>query len=428
MLGEPADMRLRRIIFAAMAVVVVLVAAGLAWLWRPVIAPIASNDETVFDRKTIDHGAELAAIGNCSDCHTKEGGASYAGGRPIPTPFGTIYASNLTPDHETGIGAWSEEAFRRALHEGVDREGRQLYPAFPYDHFTKATDEDVHALYAFLMSRAAVSNAIPTNQLAFPFNFRPIIAGWKLLFLNEAGLDPQPGKSAAWNRGRYLVEGLGHCGSCHTPRNALGGEKKGSAYAGGAAEGWNAPPLNASLVTPHQWTAAQLAEYLSTGWHRLHGAAAGPMADVAKNLGQASNDDVLAIATYIASLAPSDRAKATPANNVVKDQPAEVVAIYNGACAKCHNDRNDVGPSKALSLSLSTAVQQPDPSNTVRVILHGIQSYRTRGGPYMPAFDGILTDAQIASVAQYVRARYTDQPQWADVKTEIAKARQEAQP
>jgi mono/diheme cytochrome c family protein len=195
----------------------------------------------ISDRKTIDRGAELAAIGNCSDCHTRDVGVPYAGGRALPTPFGTIYASNLTPDLATGIGTWSEEAFRRAMHEGVDREGRQLYPAFPYDHFTKATDEDIQALYSFLMSIPAIRNVIPSNQLSFPFSFRPIIAGWKVLFLSQASLEKDTSKSVEWNRGRYLVEGLGHCGSCHTPRNALGGEKKGSPYAGGAAEGWNAP-------------------------------------------------------------------------------------------------------------------------------------------------------------------------------------------
>jgi mono/diheme cytochrome c family protein len=315
------------------------------------------------------------------------------------------------------------------MHEGVDREGRQLYPAFPYDHFTKATDEDIRALYSFLMSIPTIRNVIPANQLSFPFSFRPIIAGWKVLFLSQASLENDTSKSAEWNRGRYLVEGLGHCGSCHTPRNALGGEKKGSAYGGGSAEGWNAPPLNASLVTAHHWTVDQLAEYLSTGWHKLHGAAAGPMADVAKNLGLASKDEVHAIATYVASLSPQpDNKTAVITDNAEKSQPANVVAIYTGACAKCHNDRNDVGPSKALSLSLSTAVQQREPANTVRVILHGIQSYRTGGGPYMPAFDAILTDTQIADIAQYIRARYTNQPQWTDIKTDVLKARQEAQP
>jgi mono/diheme cytochrome c family protein len=421
-------MRLRRVILAVVAAGVLVAVGGLAWAWRPAIAPTSAN-RTISDRKTIDRGGELAAIGNCSDCHTRDVGVPYAGGRALPTPFGTIYASNLTPDLATGIGAWSEEAFRRAMHEGVDREGRQLYPAFPYDHFTKATDEDIHALYSFLMSIPAIRNVIPANQLSFPFSFRPIIAGWKVLFLSQASLENDASKSVEWNRGRYLVEGLGHCGSCHTPRNALGGEKKGSPYAGGAAEGWNAPPLNASLVTAHHWTVDQLAEYLSTGWHKLHGAAAGPMADVAKNLGQASKDEVHAIATYVASLSSQpDNKAAVITDNVEKRQPGDIAAIYMGACAKCHNDRNDVGPSKALSLSLSTAVQQREPANTVRVILHGIQSYRTGGGPYMPAFDAILNDTQIADITQYIRARYTNQPQWTDIKTEVLKARQEAQP
>lgn len=417
-------MRVSRVLLGVVTVFFLAILAGFAWTWRPAIAPIGANEKPAADKQAINHGAELASIGNCSDCHTTPSGTPYAGGRAIPTPFGTIYSSNLTPDGETGIGTWSEEAFRRAMHDGVDRTGRQLYPAFPYDHFTKATNEDIHALYAFLMSKPAVKSTIPANQLNFPFNFRPIVAGWKVLFLSRANLEPDSSKSAEWNRGRYLVEGLGHCGSCHTPRNILGAEKKSSAYAGGAAEGWNAPPLDASLVAAHQWNADQLAEYLSTGWHRKHGAAAGPMADVAKNLGQASQKDVRAIAVYIASL--SDGAAAVP----LQDKPAvsappEIVAIYTGACAKCHNDRNDVGPSKALPLSLSTAVRQAESANTVRVILHGIQSYRGAGGPYMPAFDGILTDNQIAALAEYVRARYSNQPQWTDAKTQVAKARQE---
>jgi mono/diheme cytochrome c family protein len=420
-------MRLRRVILVVLAAGVLVAAGGFAWAWRPAIAP-TSVKQAISDRKTIDRGAELAAIGNCSDCHTKDVGVPYAGGRALPTPFGTIYASNLTPDLETGIGTWSEEAFRRAMHEGVDREGRQLYPAFPYDHFTKATDEDIHALYSLLMSIPATRNVIPANQLSFPFSFRPIIAGWKVLFLSQASLENDTNQSEEWNRGRYLVEGLGHCGSCHTPRNALGGEKKDNSYAGGVAEGWNAPPLNASFATTHHWTVDQLAEYLSTGWHKLHGAAAGPMADVAKNLGQASKKEVHAIATYVASLSPQDNKTAAITDNGGKSQTADVIAIYTGACAKCHNDRNDVGPSKALSLSLSTGIRQVDAANTVRVILHGIQSYRTSGGPYMPAFDAILTDTQIADITQYIRARYTNLPQWADIKTEVIKARQEAQP
>jgi mono/diheme cytochrome c family protein len=423
-------MRSRGFLLGILAAVVFVILSGLAWVWRPEIAPISLGEksESKQDKQVIGHGAALAAIGNCNDCHVSNAGKAYAGGRPIPTPFGTVFASNITPDDETGIGTWSEAAFARAMREGVDRQGRQLYPAFPYDHFTKATSEDVRALYAFVMSQTPVRNVVPGNALAFPFNIRPIVAGWKLLFFRDAPLQPDNSKGEAWNRGRYLVEGLGHCGSCHTPRNALGAEQASRIYAGGAAEGWEAPPLNAESVAAHKWTVDQLAEYLSTGWHRLHGAAAGPMADVTSNLGRASAQDVRGIAVYIASLSASaniNRTVAPPHGNEVADASPEVVAIYSGACANCHNDRHDVGPSKAISLSLSSAVRQPGSANAVRVMLKGIRPQSGSPGAYMPAFDGVLTDQQIASVAEYVRARYTDQPRWTDVQQQISQARQE---
>lgn len=425
-------MRLRQIIFGIIAAFILAIIGGLAWTWRPEIAPVKAVASSTTDKQIIRHGAELAAIGNCNVCHTTDSGRPYAGGRPIPTPFGIIFASNITPDAETGIGTWSEAAFQRAMHDGVDRDGRQLYPAFPYDHFTKATNEDIHAIYAFLMSRPPVRNTIPANELDFPFNFRPIVAGWKVLFLRQASVQTDKSKSPEWNRGRYLVEGLGHCGSCHTPRNVLGAEKKSSAFAGGAAEGWNAPPLNSSSPAAHKWTADQLAEYLSTGWHRLHGAAAGPMADVTNNLGQASAKDVRSIAVYIASLSSqpenAEHTAPPPHENPVTGASAETVAIYTGSCAKCHNDRNGVGPSKAVPLSLSSALRQPESANTVRVVLHGIRPQAGEPGAYMPAFDGMFTDKQIASVVQYARARYTNQPQWADVQKELSKAREGAEP
>src|SRR3569833_939741 len=256
-------MLLRRILIAVVTVGNLVVLGGLALMWRPAIAPVTTSAKTQTDRKAIDHGAELASSGNCADCHTSPNGAAYAGGRPIPTPFGTIYASNLPPDGETGIGSWSEEAFKRAMRDGVDREGRQLYPAFPYDHFTHATDADIHAIFAFWMSRPAVRNAVPANELAFPFSFRPIVAGWKLLFLNRNVLDPDSSKSAEWNRGRYLVEGLGHCGSCHTPKNLLGAEKRGAALAGSEVGGWFAPRLDgAGRSGLRGWSADDIVEYL----------------------------------------------------------------------------------------------------------------------------------------------------------------------
>jgi mono/diheme cytochrome c family protein len=274
------------------------------------------------------------------------------------------------------------------------------------------------------MSQPPVRNTVPANALAFPFSFRPIVAGWKLLFFREAPLQPDDTRGVEWNRGRYLVEGLGHCGGCHTPRNAFGAEKANSSYAGGVAEGWDAPPLNSDSPAAHKWTEDQLAEYLSTGWHRLHGAAAGPMADVTNNLGRASGPDVRAIAVYVASLSAQSGAAGPSHGNEVASS-AETIAIYRGACANCHNDRHDVGPSKAISLSLSSAVRQSSAANTVRVMLRGIQARPGMPGAYMPAFDGILTDSQIASVAEYVRMRYAAQPQWTDAPKEITKARQE---
>jgi mono/diheme cytochrome c family protein len=421
-------MSLRHIISGAVGLVLVVVLGGLFWAWRPAIPTISAPSGAPVDERVFRHGAELSAIGNCKDCHVANSGASYAGGKSIPTPFGTIFSSNITPDAETGIGAWSEAAFRRSMRDGVDREGRELYPAFPYDHFTKATDDDIHALYVYLTAQPAVRNTIPPNDLPFPFNFRPIVAGWKLLFFREARLEPDNSKSAEWNRGRYLVEGLGHCGACHTPRNILGAEETNSAYSGGAAGDWHAPPLNTDTIAAQPWTADQLAEYLSTGWHRLHGAAAGPMTDVTRNLGQASPEDVRAIATYIASLSSASGNPRQPVppkqGNPVANLPSEVADIYVGACANCHNNRNDVGPSKALSLSLSSAVRQTGSANTVRVILDGIPGLAEAPGAYMPPFGGILTDQQIESLTAYVRARYTNEPPWTDIHREVSKARQ----
>ena len=195
--------------------------AAFAVVWRPAIAAIDPPKPKSFNVELVKRGRELAAIGNCHDCHTVRGGRNLAGGLPVPTPFGAIYSSNITPDAESGIGRWSEEAFQRAMRSGVDREGRHLYPTFPYDHFTNVSDDDNRALYAYLMTREPVHAPARRNELAFPLDQRFVVAGWKLLFLRRDGFRPDPARGSAWNRGAYLVEGLAHCGACHTPRNAL---------------------------------------------------------------------------------------------------------------------------------------------------------------------------------------------------------------
>jgi mono/diheme cytochrome c family protein len=402
----------RRLIIAIVAVVAVVAVIGVLLVWKPAIGPIDPPKTATFNSGLVTKGAELAAIGNCVVCHTSPGGKAYAGSRALPTPFGTIYSSNITPDTETGIGRWSEEAFRRALRDGVDREGHHLYPAFPYDHFTHLTDDDIRALYAFVMTRDAVVSRPPENKLPFPFNIRPLLAGWKLLFLSRGPREGDGAHSAEWNRGAYLAEGVAHCGACHTPRNFLGAEEKSRAYVGGEAEGWDAPALNIASTAPVSWTTDQLFTYLRTGWQAQHGASAGPMAPVTENMARVPDNDVRAIATYIASLS-KDRA-ATPSPSRSADATSAAATIYAGACAVCH-DRPAGAASQGLPLSMSSSLNEPRPRNTLNVILRGIVRRPGDSGPFMPAFDSTLTDAQIADLAAYIRSRFSSAPAWNNI-------------
>src|ERR1700751_3611383 len=208
------------------------VVAAFAVAWRPAIPAIEPPAPQSVASNLVKRGRDLAAIGNCNDCHTVRGGKAFAGGLGIPTPFGAIYSTNITPDPETGIGRWSEAAFRRAMRQGVARDGAYLYPAFPYDHFTLVSDDDAKALYAFLMTREPVRATAPANQLPFPLNVRLVMSGWNRLFLKPGPYQPDPARDDAYNRGAYLAEGLGHCGSCHTPRNVLGAEKTSEKFSG----------------------------------------------------------------------------------------------------------------------------------------------------------------------------------------------------
>src|SRR3979411_2564518 len=296
-------MRKSRIIGGVTATLLIAGAvAAVAIAWRPAIAAIDPPTPQSFDAALVRRGRDLAAIGNCNDCHTVRGGKSFAGGLPVPTPFGTIYSSNITPEAETGIGRWSEAAFARAMRSGVDREGRHLYPTFPYDHFTNVSDEDDRALYAYLMTREPVLAPARANQLPFPLDQRFVLAGWKLLFLRHGTWQPDSAKSAEWNRGGYLVEGLAHCGACHTPRNALGAERASAAFAGGDVDNWHAYAINAQSPAPVPWTADALFADLRDGWHPDHGVARGPMAEVVSNLSGVADGDIRAIAVYMAGV------------------------------------------------------------------------------------------------------------------------------
>jgi mono/diheme cytochrome c family protein len=431
-------------------VVIALIAFGGFYWWQsraelPALAQTPSPDS--FPREQIQRGAQLAALGDCTTCHTLPGGKPFAGGLPVPTPFGTLYATNITPDRDTGIGAWSEDAFRRALREGVGRTGTHYYPAFPYDHFTKASDEDIAAVYAFLMTRQPVHQENRQAQLIFPLNWRVFAAGWQLLFLHEGPYQPDSAQNAEWNRGAYLVASLGHCGACHTRRNVLGAEEANNDLSGGVSEDWVAPALNHNSPAPVPWTADQLYAYLRNGFADQHGGAAGPMQPVVFNMQRMPEQDVRAIATYIASVeGPQDKAarerETQAALQFAQQRAAKVpqgapnattgsggtsdggenansnsngALIFAGACATCHHDGRQLPVSRPLPLALSSIVNEDSATNFVRVVLDGIHPLAGQGGPMMPGFEGALTNQQITALANYVRQQYSQKPAWQNV-------------
>jgi mono/diheme cytochrome c family protein len=415
------------------AVVIGGMGAAFAVAWRPAIPAIDPLAPHSFTPDLVKHGRELAAIGNCYDCHTTRGGKNFAGGLPVPTPFGAIFSSNITPDADTGIGRWSEAAFARAMRSGVDRNGRHLYPTFPYDHFTNVSDEDDRALYAYLMTREAVHAPARENQLSFPLNQRVVVAGWKLLFLHRGTYKPDPAKSAERNRGAYLVEGLAHCGACHTPRNALGAERASASFAGGDVDNWQAYALNPQSPAPVPWDAAAIYAYLRRGWHPDHGTARGPMAEVVSNLSQAPRSDVRAIAIYMAEVfgpQPPDRkrqagegaAQANSGPTAAAPPDAPGAAIYAAACATCHESGRSP-PYGGINLGLSTAISAPDPRNLANIVLSGVRPVAGERSPIMPGFANSMDDAQIAALANYLRSRFGHQPAWTDVEKTVGDAR-----
>jgi nicotinate dehydrogenase subunit B len=423
----------RRGVFASLgALCAAVIGIGAAVLpWRA-IAPIARPDASVYSAATIERGGQLAALGDCAVCHTSESGAVNAGGRAIETPFGTIYSTNITPDEATGIGAWSYPAFERAMREGIHRDGRHLYPAFPYTHFAKINDADLQALYAYLMAQLPVRARAPANELRFPFNLRPLMAGWNALFHQAETFKSDASKSDAWNRGAYLVEGLGHCGVCHSPRNALQAEKAGAYLAGGFAEGWEAPALTSLSQAPIPWSEDELFAYLRTGESRYHGVAAGPMAPVVKELAALPDADIRAMAIYLASF--NETPKDMPAQEALAVNletstrltfaPDRGARLYQGACAVCHEIGGLPLFGSRPSLALNSNLHSTQPDNLIQVIVHGIAKPAFSDLGYMPAFKDSMSDSQIAELVSFLRQQFApDKPAWTDVVSRVSRIR-----
>lgn len=429
----------RAVAFLFILVVVALagVAGAMFAITKPEIA--ASSDAANFGRKVVSRGETLAALGGCGSCHTRDGGQPYAGGRAMETPFGVIYSSNITPHKENGIGAWSLAAFTRAMREGVSRSGAYLYPAFPYDHFSRVNDEDMEAVYAYFMQAVQPRpDKPPANAMAFPFNIRQGLAVWNALFLDPKTPTPPAGADPDWARGAYIAEGLGHCGACHSPRNLLGAIDQSRAYAGAFVNGWYAPALDKSAPAPIPWTQKSLVNYLMDGWDKHHGLAAGSMAPVSSALRDQPEDDVFALAAYIVSLtgqrSAQDQAAAEAKALALVDRTewdaardnappdAKIDAgqrLFQNRCAECHKKGGKPAP-----LALNTALNLPDPTNVVRATLEGIKPPRGALDRSMPAFGHQISQAETVAVVNFMRARFTERGPWSNVEDVVRRERQ----
>ena len=395
-------------IAAALALLLVATAAALAWLNLRGDPPAdAATAAPLDDAALRERGAYLARAGNCQDCHTPRGGAPYSGGRGIPTPFGTVYSSNLTPDAATGLGAWTALDFRRALHNGRSRDGRLLYPAFPYDATTRISDADADALWVYLRSLPAVAQPNRPHALRFPYDTQLALAVWRGLYFRPGRFQPDAAQPAAWNRGAYLVQGLGHCAACHAERNALGASRDPLGLAGGLMplQHWLAPALGGGGADP-----SRLATLLQHGV--AEGAALlGPMAEVALHSTQhLQPEDLQAMAVYLQSLPPAAPAAAGRPPSAA--QRAQGETLYETHCADCHGAQGQGVPGAYVPLAGNPGLLQDPPANPVQVVLGGAFAASTAGNPRpfgMPPFATELSDEEVAAVLSYARTAWGNQ-------------------
>jgi mono/diheme cytochrome c family protein len=358
------------------------------------------------DTTLLERGRYLVDAGDCAACHTVPGGPDFAGGRKLETPFGNLVSPNLTPDQETGIGGWSDDEFYRAMHDGIGPGGIHLYPGFPYPSFTLATRADVLAIRAWLATLPPVRNAVVSNQLPFPFNVRASLTGWDALYFKRGEYQPDGSKTTEWNRGAYLVRGLGHCGLCHTPKTALGGDENANFVQGSPLQGWYAPNLtNAPREGLGGWSVDDVVAYLRNGAN-AHALASGPMAEVITlSTSRLTEADLHAVAIYLKDLPAAPANSATP---IAADDPRmqRGAALYVDQCAACHTFSGNGASLLFPSLAGGASVQQRGAQSLIRVLLQGTRAAATQNaptGPAMPGFWWKLNDEQIADVLTYVR-------------------------
>jgi mono/diheme cytochrome c family protein len=370
----------------------------------------------------IARGEYLVKAADCAACHTVPGGKPFTGGLSFKLPFGTLYSTNITADRETGIGTWSDDDFVLALHQGIAKGGSYLYPAFPYTSYTGLSRDDIVAMKAYLFSLPAVRVPARPNKLLFPFNQRWTMAFWNLVFLDQHRFRPDPHATDAENRGKYLATALGHCGECHTPRNigfAMALSKK---FSGAMLEGWHAYNITSDKgYGIGDWSDKQIADYLSSGYATDRGSAAGPMAEaIANSLQYMTSDDVASLVAYLRRVEPM----VGKAGMEINSAPAQMAAsaswkpnapdprnldgqrIFEGVCAACHQWNGAGRQSRYASLAGSQAVNDPEGTNLVRVMLVGADIKTAKGRGYMPSFGDAYSDAELADVANYVISHF----------------------
>ncbi|WP_028601312.1 c-type cytochrome [Ottowia thiooxydans] len=402
------------------ATLVVMLALG--WLWHvnynDGIDVSAAGEQKIEGDPTAlrERGAYLARAGNCMACHTTRASAPWAGGRTIATPFGTLYSSNLTPDPDTGIGQWNAAAFWRALHNGRSRDGRLLYPAFPYTHTTQLVRADSDALYTFLKSLPPVRSAVPDHQLSWPFGTQAALAVWRALYFQPGSYREEQARGEQWNRGAYLVRGVAHCSACHTPRDGLAGADW-QDFSGGLipAQGWYAP----SLVSDREagvgkWPVEDIVQLLRTGYAR-GASTSGPMAEVVSQSTQyLSSEDLTAMAIYLKSLPQTNADSPQPglANRQSSSRTIAGQKIYDERCASCHGSQGEGIAGAYPPLAGNRAVTLPRTENLLQMLLYGGFGASTSGHPRpfgMPPFVLSMSDAEMASVLSYIRNSWGNQ-------------------
>jgi mono/diheme cytochrome c family protein len=393
---------------AALAILTIF-AASVAWLNVAGETPVEPRaDQAPASAEVIARGAYLARAGNCSGCHTTAAGQVFAGGRGVDTPFGVVYAPNITPDDRTGIGTWSSGEFWRAMHHGRSKSGRLLYPAFPYPNFTKVTREDSDALYAYLRSVKPVGRPNLQHELRFPYNTQVALAIWRALYFRPGEFAVEPKQSAEWNRGKYLVQGLGHCAACHSGRNFLGGTSLRTEFTGGLMPdpSWYAP----SLATPKEagvqdWPRSEVVKLLKAGVSE-HASVAGPMAEVVFSSTQYLTDqDLDAMTRFLASL-PVRQAETAKGRRLNPNALARGRKVYEAECATCHGDRGEGVANIYPALAGNRAVNLSSYDNLVQVVRHGGFAPTTAGNPApfgMPPFEQTLSHDDLAAVVTYIR-------------------------